>query len=393
MAFDVARHQMVLFGGDSLGPSFFGDTWAWDGRFWTQLADTGPSPRADHHVAFDAARSRLVLFGGRIDATVVNRDTWEWDGQYWTQVADTGPDPRAGLRLAFDDQRSRVVLFGGEATSAALRQDTWEWDGSTWTQVADTGPSARHQHAMSFDSVRKRVVLFGGDTGGATIGDTWEWDGANWTQVADTGPDPCAGAAMTFDGSGALLIGGIDSLSTSTPRLFSLTWEWDGQHWTTRQDIGPAPRWGHALAFDSDRVRPVLFGGLGVAASDPSAATHLFGDTWETSVGAVAPTQQVHLTAFQLNPDTVRVLPDKTSPTNAITVTIGLDRAAPPGTTVNFGVQGTPPGSLTPLPIPEGQTIAQIPLPFPFPGIVPGDFVFEATLGTDTLTATLHVTA
>ena len=61
------------------------------------------------------------------------------------------------------------------------------------------------------------------------------------------------GGAMAFDGSAVLLFGGIAELSNPMPRLFGLTWEWDGQHWTARQGIGPAPRWSHALAFDSKR--------------------------------------------------------------------------------------------------------------------------------------------
>ena len=73
-----------------------GDTWQWDGADWTQLADTGPSPRAGHQVAFDRHRSRLVLFGGKGDGEALQGDTWEWDGEAWTQVADSGPDPRWG---------------------------------------------------------------------------------------------------------------------------------------------------------------------------------------------------------------------------------------------------------------------------------------------------------
>ena len=381
MAFDAARHRVVLFGGDSLGSAFLADTWAWDGQFWTQEQDIGPSARTGHQLAFDSSRSRVVLFGGRTEATVLNGDTWEWDGQYWTQVADTGPSPRTGHQLAFDDQRSTVVLFGGEAANAALCRDTWEWDGQTWTQRDDTGPSARRQHAMAFDG---RVVLFGGDTGGTTVGDTWEWDGASWTQVADTGPDPCAGAAMAFDGFAVLLFGGIASLTASNPppRLFGLSWEWDGQHWTSRQDIGPAPRWGHALAFDSDRVRPVLFGGLAAPPGDESAAGHLLGDTWETSVTAPA-----KLTQLILDPDMPVI---GFVSTNSITVTVGLDQAASAATAVTVAFQTGPTLQVT---IPAGKTTAQGSVLFPWAGVKPGDYTVRASLGTSsTLTATLHVT-
>ncbi len=43
--------------------------------------------------------------------------------------------------------------------------------------------------------------------------------------------------------------------------------------WTQKQDIGPRPRLGHAMAYDSTRQRIVLFGGRLVGTR--------FGDTWE----------------------------------------------------------------------------------------------------------------
>ena len=49
--------------------------------------------------------------------------------------------------------------------------------------------------------------------------------------------------------------------------------------WTERQDIGPAPRSGHAMAFDTNRSRVVLFSGaFADVGNDPSV---LLGDTWE----------------------------------------------------------------------------------------------------------------
>jgi hypothetical protein len=385
MAFDAAHHRMVLFGGGSLAPAFLADTWAWDGQYWTQVADTGPSPRAGHQLAFDSSRSRVVLFGGRTGASALNGDTWAWDGQYWTQVADTGPSPRAGHQLAFDSSRSRAVLFGGEAANAALCQDTWEWDGQAWTQRDDTGPSARRQHAMAFDNARKRVVLFGGDTGGTTVGDTWEWDGASWTQVADTGPDSCAGAAMAIDGFAVLLFGGIASLTASDPppRLFGLSWEWDGQHWTSRQDIGPAPRWGHAVAFDSDRVRPVLFGGLTAAPGDESAADHLLGDTWETSAALA------QLTQLTLSPATGTLGFLGFGSTYSITVTVDVDQAVEMALAVTVTFQNGPTMSVT---IPAGATTGSGDIRFPWTGLQSGDdYTVRASLGTSTQTATLHV--
>lgn len=38
-------------------------------------------------------------------------DTWEWDGKEWTQMADTGPAARGEAAVAFDSKRGQVVLL------------------------------------------------------------------------------------------------------------------------------------------------------------------------------------------------------------------------------------------------------------------------------------------
>jgi hypothetical protein len=48
MAFDAARKEVVLFGGESPPSGVAADTWAWDGHFWTQVSDTGPQSRLGH---------------------------------------------------------------------------------------------------------------------------------------------------------------------------------------------------------------------------------------------------------------------------------------------------------------------------------------------------------
>jgi len=309
MAWDAANGQVVLFGGLSADNStFLNDTWGWDGESWTQLDDIGPSQRARHGLVFDAKRMRIVLFagiGGSNSSFTPLRDTWEWDGDAWTQIADTGPSPRSGHAMVYDTARGRVLLFGGNDNGGALA-DTWSWDGVEWTQEQDDGPPARTAHAMAYDSVRDRVVLFGGESfssqqvtqtvsdGGISgafggthtethtvvttnlLNDTWEFDGTLWTRAADTGPDPRAGAGMIYNGQSQILFGGRQDA-----RFFNDTWEWDGAHWTQRQDIGPPARAFAGMAFDANRDRAVLFGG--------AAGTAAFGDTWEEFTRKPAP--------------------------------------------------------------------------------------------------------
>ena len=174
--------------------------------------------------------------------------------------------------MAYDSQRGVTVLFGGY--SFGFHNDTWEWDGSSWTQVATTGPWARRDHAMAYDSLRGVTVLFGGqDSNFNRLGDTWEWDGTTWTQVANTtaGPSPRRGHAMAYDSQRGriVLFGGDDANGSS-----SQTWEWHAGAWQPLPFAsGPPARRFHAMAYDSARGVTVLFGGFGNSGD--------LGDTWE----------------------------------------------------------------------------------------------------------------
>jgi hypothetical protein len=385
IAFDAARQRVVLFGGRGRGGAPQGDTWTWDGKNWTQLADTGPDARSGHALAFDVNRKRAVLFGGTAGSGL-RADTWEWDGEGWTQIADTGPDARSGHALAFDTNRQRALLFGGEAGSG-LRSDTWEWDGTYWSQVADTGPDARSGHALAFDVNRQRAVLFGGTTGSGLQADTWEWDGANWTQEADTGPGPSRAPAMAFVGAATLLFGGVTDSPGPVEGLSRMSWEWDGTQWTLRQDMGPAPRWDHALAFDSARGRAVLFGGFSALPADPDVADSVLADTWEVAIEEIP----VHgpgpaLVSFALNPDML----SESSPSRQVSFEVGLDGPAPPGGVQVF-IGGTVlPTAVAPIAVAEGQTMGVVTVTFPS-GVSPGNYQLEAKMGDVTKTAVLHL--
>jgi hypothetical protein len=389
MAYDPSRQRTVLFGGRISGGTAAGDTWEWDGAAWTQVADTGPDPRWWHAITYGKA---LTLFGGDTGGGGLRQDTWIRDGGDWTQVADSGPVPRRGHAIAYDATRDRVVLFGGD-TTAGLVGDTWEWDGTEWTQVQDTGPSPRADHAIAYDAARSRVVLYGGDTAAGAARDTWEWDGTDWTRVQDIGPPAALGSAMAFIGGSTLLIGGASSSTAGPPApvLFGHSWEWAGDFWTDRADIGPRPRWAAALAFDADRGRAVLFGGSDAVPSDPNVAAAVLGDTWEAPFaggpaspgggqGAGAP----QLTGFTISPDTFTLPQD---------VTFAATLSGPAAQMTEVSVYlGQPPGSpVLAIDIQPGQTQSAVTASIQ-PGMLPaGPYDLFAVLDAVTLTASMTV--
>jgi hypothetical protein len=275
VGFDPGRGRVVLFGGAASGETVFGDTWEWDGQFWIQVADTGPSARSGHALAYDFGASRILLFGGRQADGALLGDTWAWDGRDWIQLADKGPAPREGLAMAGDPARGRVVLFGGGLPSGdaplSPAGDTWEWEQGEWIQLQDVGPSARSGAKLAYDPSGAITLLFGGviDPG------TWAWDGASWKQVADMGPSGRRGHALSTADGGVILFGGatLDVPQGQQPMPRNDTWAWLEHSWRQIQDIGPAPRQDHAMAYDP-AGKIVAFGGQ-------TADATYHGDTWE----------------------------------------------------------------------------------------------------------------
>jgi hypothetical protein len=212
MAYDAARGQVVLFGGDTRATGALGDTWILDGSGWRQVPGEGPPPRSTHQMVYDSRRQRLVVFGGASGSEVLG-DTWEFDGARWHQMATDGPSARTLHGLAYDSARGVTVLFGGVsrlAPDAASHGDTWEWDGTVWRRIDVQGPSARDHVAMTYDAARRVVVLHGGGLEEASA-ETWTYDGRSWRRASTAGPRRRF-ARLEFDpGSGSLLLyGGFD---------------------------------------------------------------------------------------------------------------------------------------------------------------------------------------
>jgi hypothetical protein len=136
---------------------------------------------------------------------------------------------------------------------------------------------------LVFDSIRQRTVCFGGLSNisdpTSAFGDTWEWDGQDWTQMADTGPTARAFHAMAYDSDRGrtVLFGG-----QITGGFLNDTWEWDGTEWTQVADTGPSPRDACGATYDTSRQRMILFGGEIVNAGMIAQV----GETWEFGAGA-----------------------------------------------------------------------------------------------------------
>jgi len=188
---------------------------------WTDLTGSdGPSARSAHSMVYNEDTGEVILFGGVSDAGL-HGDTWAYDPatQTWTELSPEGPVPsaRSGHALAYDAYTGRVILFGGY--DGSLLSDTWAYDraANTWTKLDPPGPvpSARGNHRMVYDPASGLVVLFGGYDGSVDLYDTWAYDpGQNaWTDLDPIGPPPAREEhAMVYDpDSGRVIVfGGLD---------------------------------------------------------------------------------------------------------------------------------------------------------------------------------------
>lgn len=242
MAYDSLRKKVVLFGGNRVlfGRSpddnkFLDDTWEWDGQRWLQIQVAGPPPRAEAAMAFDSQRGRVVLFGGHNrtrEGRIRLGDTWEWDGKQWTEVKVTGPSPRNSPALVYDSARGKIVLFGG-STQENVSGETWEWDGQQWIENRAALTEGRFNCVMAYDAVRQKVIRFGGRYAGKPVGDTWEYDGKAWKPLSSTGPTARNHTAMVYDSkhNKMVLFGGHDFGVHDEVNVFGDTWAWSNGKW------------------------------------------------------------------------------------------------------------------------------------------------------------------
>lgn len=249
LEFDAIRRQVVLFGGGRGGAAttVLGDTWIFDGNYWSFVAAGGPPGRSGPAAGFDRERGELILFGGFVpvgsDWSEV-ADTWSWNASGWVERSPrTVPPARGGARIAFDTIRDRLVLHGGERRSQPTWfDDTWEWDGVDWTRITTSvSPPARGGHAMGYDPVRRRVVVFGGAAGPVNFDDTWEYDGTSWSRVSvRSSPSARTGARMAYSPvlHGLVMYGGVNGCTQ-----LGDVWVFDGVEWhALPTDSGPLPR-------------------------------------------------------------------------------------------------------------------------------------------------------
>jgi len=289
MAYDPENHGVILFGGatfaqtaDGSNSITLGDTWLWNGKSWTQLNVTGPSPRSAAVAAYDSVRHVIVLFGGSgpggTGPALLFDDTWTWDGTSWKQQFPAHkPNARFDAAMAFDGRHGVAVMYGGLGQTETY-DATWTWDGTDWTlKDPPATPGGRHFYSIAYDEAVGVTVLFGGSLPGQRLNDTWTWDGTTWTKMQAPPPVASGWSYLAYDAATkevvAYIFFGLDNHPVAE---YTITW--DGTHWTDRTSANdPTPRTGVAMAFDPETNQVLMF--------CPASASETW--TWDGSTWSV----------------------------------------------------------------------------------------------------------
>ncbi|MFX0066418.1 MAG: Kelch repeat-containing protein [Candidatus Hermodarchaeota archaeon] len=290
MVYDSGNQKIILFGGfrNPWGYNVSDETWEYDyaSNRWTNLdPTTKPSPRAHQCIVYDSVNQKTVLFGGYGPGGDLS-DTWTYDyaSNKWTQVFPvSSPSIRKSHSMIYDSVNQKIILFGGYGAADRLLNDTWAYDytSNTWTELnPPTSPIARYGHTMVYDSSNQKVILFGGNTRNAGYqNDTWAYDYTTntWSELSPTTkPDVRYWHAMVYDSDNqkVILFGGY--IQSSNGLIFyNDTWIYDYaiDEWNQASPtIHPPAREGLALAYDSVNQKVILFGGHN--------NIETLGDTW-----------------------------------------------------------------------------------------------------------------
>ncbi len=197
-------------------------------------------------------------------------------------VVRTSPLPMFSRQVAYHEAADQLFVHGAGLNFS----ETWTLQSGKWTKSGSTlSPGRRFDAALCYRDAARDIFLFGGDAGPPSplwplsLADTWSWNGVSWQQLAVNGPAR-AGMGMAYDSERdrVVVFGGVRSTGATLSALND-TWEWNGVRWINiRTPVAPSPRCAPAMTYDPVRRRCVLFGGSDLR---PRNDTWVYdGSTW-----------------------------------------------------------------------------------------------------------------
>jgi hypothetical protein len=255
------------------------DTWAWDGKGWTQRHPRTVPTLQGSSMTYDAANGELFMVGFQVSGQTQNNSVWTWKDGDWVQKAvwmtpSCGKSCPANLSVPFasglvtyDSARSRVLMLAGGPGGPGSQ--TWTWTGSNWIQI-QTAHRPQGLSCCAHDSATGHILSLGysgGSWGG--INRLWVFDGTDWTLTATSTP---SGDATIVDdpATGTALMLRSPQMAIPSP---GETWTWTGSSWQKLDATSPPVLPQSTLGYDAADKQVILFGGR-------AAYGQFVNDTW-----------------------------------------------------------------------------------------------------------------
>ena len=140
VAYDEKRGRLVLTGGFAMvdrKPVPFEDTWEFDGTRWHQIDTPGHGGR-DHismAMVYAPHLGGVVVHSGGHPQSGLKGDTWLFDGKSWTKLADDGPR-RGRHRLVYDTTERALLMYGGWAPERQQSTELWKFIKDRWVRLS-----------------------------------------------------------------------------------------------------------------------------------------------------------------------------------------------------------------------------------------------------------------
>ncbi|MCE7735342.1 MAG: hypothetical protein GPJ54_10725 [Candidatus Heimdallarchaeota archaeon] len=143
-----------------------------------------------------------------------------------------------------------------DSSSIPISIQTSQFEPSWIEKTQTINPSARQHSAMAYDSFNDKMILFGGHNG-SILGDTWAYDYETntWEDMnPSTQPSPTWRHAMVYDPDigKIVMFAGIE------------TWTYDYQSnvWAQQfPQVSPSTKYYHSMVYDTTRRKIMLLGG------------------------------------------------------------------------------------------------------------------------------------
>jgi hypothetical protein len=259
---------------------------------------TWPTKRESFAMACDPQIDRVLLFCGydefvsgqawQHEMDLKARDEWAYDvGAGRLEPWSVAPAV-IYQQAVYDSQSQALISFGPESTrvyNTATR--TWER-----TNPAAEPPTFRYWYDLAYDSQSDRIIRFGRNGEGIQLDDTWayDYDANTWTEMAPAAsPKGRWGHAVAYDAQSdrVILWGASEAGRTPMSKEEKATvwgYDYESNTWTAIGSTGgPSYRGFHTMVYHPGTDRIILFGGHSlrdVNFSDETWAYDYNSNTW-----------------------------------------------------------------------------------------------------------------